>query len=87
MKVVKILKNQLFALITSLYKMIYKYIKIDNKTIMFISYHGKGYLCNPKYIHQELLKDDRFQDYKFIFPLSISTSLPCMRALNLIWTP
>ena len=69
MKVVKILKNQLFALITSLYKMIYKYIKIDNKTIMFISYHGKGYLCNPKYIHQELLKDDRFQDYKFIFPL------------------
>ena len=26
MKVVKILKNQLFALITSLYKMIYKYI-------------------------------------------------------------
>ena len=51
MKVVKILKNQLFVLITSLYKMIYKYIKIDNKTIMFISYHGKGYLCNPKYIH------------------------------------
>ena len=69
MKAVKILKNQLFALITSLYKMIYKYIKIDNKTIMFISYHGKGYLCNPKYIHQELLKDHRFQDYKFIFPL------------------
>lgn len=69
MKVVKILKTQIFALITSLYKMIYKYIKIDNKTIMFISYHGKGYLCNPKYIHQELLKDDRFQDYKFIFPL------------------
>ena len=69
MKVVKILKNQLFALITSLYKMIYKYIKIDNKTIMFISYLGRGYLCNPKYIHQELLKDDRFQDYKFIFPL------------------
>ena len=69
MKAVKILKTQIFALITSLYKMIYKYIKIDNKTIMFISYHGKGYLCNPKYIHQELLKDDRFQDYKFIFPL------------------
>ena len=69
MKAVKILKTQIFALITSLYKMIYKYIKIDNKTIMFISYHGKGYLCNPKYIHQELLKDHRFQDYKFIFPL------------------
>ena len=69
MKAVKILKTQIFALITSLYKMIYKYIKIDNKTIMFISYHGKGYLCNPKYIHQELLRDDRFQDYKFIFPL------------------
>ena len=49
--------------------MIYKHIKIDEKTIMFISYHGKGYLCNPKYIHKELLRDPRFKDFKFIYPL------------------
>ena len=69
MKIVKSLKKQLFTLVKTMYKMIYKYIKVDDKTIIFISFHGKGYLCNPKYIHQELLKDPRFKDYKFIFPL------------------
>lgn len=69
MQIVKILKKQLFTLVTFVYKMLYKYIKVDDKTIIFISFHGKGYLCNPKYIHKELLKDSRFKDFEFIFPL------------------
>ncbi|WP_455540005.1 CDP-glycerol glycerophosphotransferase family protein [Terrisporobacter sp.] len=69
MKLVKWIKKCVFNLITFMYKIIYKHIKVDEKTIIFISYHGKGYLCNPKYIHKELLKDSRFKDFKFIYPL------------------
>lgn len=69
MQIVKNIKKQLFTLVTIIYKMIYKYVKVDDKTIIFISFHGKGYLCNPKYIHKELIQDSRFEDYKFIFPL------------------
>ena len=69
MNLIKLLKKYMFKLITFMYSMIYKHIKVDEKTIMFISYHGKGYLCNPKYIHKELLRDQRFKDFKFIYPL------------------
>ena len=69
MNLIKLLKKYIFKLITFMYNMIYKHIKVDEKTIMFISYHGKGYLCSPKYIHKELLRDPRFKDFKFIYPL------------------
>ena len=52
------------------YSICCKHIKIDNKTIMFIAYHGKGYLCNPKAVHKELLKDEKFKDYNFIWAIS-----------------
>lgn len=51
------------------YKLIYKYIPIDNKTIMFIAYHGRGYLCNPKYLHKYLISNEMYNNYKFIWAI------------------
>lgn len=50
-----------------IYKFINHHVKVDEKTIIFIAYHGRGYSCNPKYIHQYLLSQKRFEDYKMIW--------------------
>ena len=47
--------------------MTYKYIPINNKIILFVSYHGKGYLCNPKYLHKYMTKDEKYKDFKYIW--------------------
>lgn len=69
------LKKVISKCIRIAYRISCRYISIDEKTIMFTSYHGKGYLCNPKAIHLELLKDERYKDYKFIWAVK-GKSLP-----------
>lgn len=49
------------------YKLLYKYIPIDDKYILFVSYHGKGYLCNPKYLHKYMISDEKYKHYTFIW--------------------
>lgn len=69
MKLVKRIKQLAFFIISNGYKVARHFVASDNKTILFISYHGRGYSCNPKYIHQELLQDERFKDFNFIWAL------------------
>ncbi|MBO7563674.1 MAG: CDP-glycerol glycerophosphotransferase family protein [Clostridiales bacterium] len=40
---------------------------IKKNTIFFMSYMGKGILCNPKYIYYSMADDGRFADYTFIW--------------------
>ena len=38
------------------------------KLYLFVSYHGKGYLCNPKYLHKYMANEYvEYNDYKFIW--------------------
>lgn len=67
MNIKKYIKNIIFKLIKYIYKLIYKYIPIDNNMILFVAYHGRGYLCNPKYLHKYLINNDKFKNYKFIW--------------------
>lgn len=67
MNPIRIAKKAIYSTIKPLYRVCKHPVKVDNKTILFISYLGKGYLCNPKYIHLELLKDPYFKDFKFIW--------------------
>lgn len=46
-----------------------KTVSVDDHTVIFIAFHGRGYTDNPKYIHQEMLKQKRFDDYTFIWPV------------------
>lgn len=61
------IKKKISRLIKVLYKITYKYIPINNKIILFVSYHGKGYLCNPKYLHKYMTKDEKYKDFKYIW--------------------
>ena len=69
MKIIKTIKKVAFFIISNSYRIVRHFVSTDNNTILFISYHGRGYACNPKYIHQELVKDERFKDYKLIWAL------------------
>lgn len=62
-----IMKNLLLKIIL---KVMTKLLKVNSKRIMFIAYHGKGYLCNPKYIHIEISKDKRFDGFDLIWALN-----------------
>lgn len=50
-------------------KLTYRFIPIDNKMIIFISFHGKGYSDNPKAIHEYIISHPEFKDYKLIYAI------------------
>ncbi len=46
----------------------YKYrYKIDDKMVFFEVYGGRNYTCSPKAIYEQMLKMDKFKDYKFVW--------------------
>lgn len=62
-------KKVAFSTIKSSFIATRNLVAIDNNTILFISFHGGSFSCNPKYIYQELLKDERFKDFNFVWAL------------------
>ncbi|MBD5456792.1 MAG: DUF115 domain-containing protein [Lachnospiraceae bacterium] len=44
----------------------YKY-EVNDKLVLFESFHGAYYNCNPRGIYEEMLRDDRYMDYKFVW--------------------
>lgn len=61
------IKRKISKLIKVLYKMTYKYIPINNKIVLFVSYHGKGYLCNPKYLHKYMSMNEKYKEFKYVW--------------------
>lgn len=46
----------------------YKYkFQVDDKIVLFESYHGKNYSCNPRGVYEAMLKDERYLDYTFVW--------------------
>jgi len=66
---VNMIKKILGKMIRLLYKMVYRFIPSDPKTILFISFHGKGYSDNPAAIYEYMRNDEAYQDYKFIWAI------------------
>ena len=49
------------------YKLTYRLFKVDDKLVIFISFHGRGYSDNPKAIYEQMRQDPRFVGYRFIW--------------------
>jgi CDP-glycerol glycerophosphotransferase (TagB/SpsB family) len=49
---------------------------IDEKMVFFESFLGKSYSGNPKYIYEEILKHDKFKNYKFVWSYSNDGEIP-----------
>lgn len=61
-------KNQNIKIRTK-YAYYYKYCKIKENIVLYEAYFGKGMLCNPYAIFQELLNDLQYADLKHIWVL------------------
>ena len=49
------------------YKRMAKKVKVDNKLILFETFMGRQYGCNPRAIYEYMITDNRFDDYRFIW--------------------
>ena len=54
----KLIKKILGKLIRLLYRLVYRFIPCDDHTILFISFHGRGYTDNPKALHQYITEHE-----------------------------
>ena len=63
----KIVKKCIVLGWSIVYKNIFRFLPVNEKYIMFDSFLGRGYSCNPKAIHDYIKKNEDFLDYKFIW--------------------
>lgn len=66
-KTIKLLKKIIVKIFKILYKVLYRVIPVDENLVIFIAYHGRGVVGNPKYIYQAMQNDDFFKDKKKIW--------------------
>lgn len=66
---IRLIKNILGKTIKCLYRMTYRFIPTDKKTVLFIAFHGRGYTDNPRSLYEYMIKQDRFKDYRFIWAI------------------
>lgn len=41
--------------------------KLDSKMVFFESFLGKNYSGNPKYVYEQMLKEEKFKDFTFVW--------------------
>ena len=66
---IRLIKNILGKTIKCLYRMTYRFIPTNKKTVLFIAFHGRGYTDNPRSLYEYMIKQDRFKDYPFIWAI------------------
>ena len=66
-----IIKNRSFNQ-KALYTYFYENLKLQDKTILYESFHGRLMSCNPYAIFKFLLEDERFKDFTHIWVLESS---------------
>lgn len=72
-KIKKIVKNNSFIL--NAYRILgntflsvfRKFLKTDDKLVLFVSYGGRYYNDSPKYMYEYMKNDERFKDYKLVW--------------------
>lgn len=59
--------NIYFYIMSFILKLLKLFVKTDNKLILFNSFAGRKYDDSPKEIYEEIIKDDRFKEYKIVW--------------------
>lgn len=65
----KLIKKFLGKMIRIIYRLGYRFIPCDKNTILFISFHGRGYSDNPMALHQYITAHQEYQKYSCIFAI------------------
>lgn len=53
----------------SIYSYYYNKCKINDNMVLYMSYYGRGMICNPYAIFKELIKDDEFRNLTHVWVL------------------
>ena len=67
MKLLRQCKKIVAKIIHIIYHALYRFVPVDNKLVIFISFHGRGYSDNPRAIYEQMRNDPRFEGYRFIW--------------------
>ncbi len=67
MFILRFIKKLSGKIIRIIYKLTHNFVPIDDRLVIFISFHGRGYSDNPRAIYEQMRKDSRFKDYRFIW--------------------
>lgn len=60
----------------------YKKNEVNDKLIIFESYMGRSYACSPRAIYEEMLNDERFKDYEFVWMFKEPNKYELLKALK-----
>ena len=66
----------------SKYKKIAKGVDIDDKLVMFETFMGRQYGCNPKAIYEYMINSPAFDDYRFIWVINDREKAACIPQLQ-----
>lgn len=67
MTILRFFKKWAGKLIRIVYRCIYQLIPVDDKLVIFISFHGRGYSDNPRAIFEQMRQDPNWKGYRFIW--------------------
>lgn len=66
---IKLIKKVIHKCICIANQMVYRFIPINDKTVLFISFHGRGFSDNPKAIFEYMYKSDEYNDYHLVWAI------------------
>ena len=76
MKSLQIAKKGIVWILKILCRIFYAVVPVKDNSIVFMAYHGRGYLDNPKAVYEEMTKDPKFKDYQFYWILRHKNDCP-----------
>lgn len=62
-------------MMTMLFRILSPCIPIQKKTVLFISFHGRGFSDNPRALYLAMKDDERFSDCRFIWAIRKGTQV------------
>ena len=77
-----IILNTLILIRTIYYKLCCTFNSVDDKTIIFESFMGASYADSGKAIYEEMLKDERFKDFTFVWSFKNPDSKKSIESLK-----
>lgn len=63
----KFVREAVFFTKKSTLKLFSMITKTDKEMVIFDAFLGKSYACNPRAIYEQMLEDDKFENFKFIW--------------------
>lgn len=70
MKILRILKKIAEVIITALYRVLAFILPVKSNRVLFVAFHGRGVLDNPKAIYEYMKERQEYEGYELIFVLN-----------------